>query len=211
MSECPRCHAQNLPNSTYCDMCGCELARVDKEAVTPEPILATTSESSARPSADKGQSYPVELVPSGPNNLSSPSGPAPAPEPSPQLTLPVSNNKAALPTTSSRVLKDNLLKRKAAGGITSSKKIGNFLSDWLNSCQKILSEGGSWLKKASNSNSNQLGITSLKPPTPTESKGKALCNKIVAALLGVGVLALCIFMIGKKMAIFSISTFIKQK
>ncbi len=201
MSECPQCHAQNLPNSIYCDECGCKLAEVGKEAISAAQVSPAKSESISevtqlQPIAQSTNSTAVSVAPS---------------EPSPQLTLPTtSSSKAALPTASSQVLKSNLLKRNAAQETTTSK-IGNFFSSLVNGCQKITSSGSSLLKNLGNSDANQSNEAPLKSPLTPDSNGKTLGNKIAAALLGIGILALCIFMIGKKLAIFSLSTFIKEK
>ncbi len=201
MSECPQCHAQNLPNSIYCDECGCKLAEVGKEAISAMQISPTESESTSEATQLQSAVQPtnstaVSVAPS---------------EPSPQLTLPTANSsKAALPTASSQVLKNNLLKRNAVQE-TATSKIGSFFSNLANSCQKITSSGNSLLKKLGNSSDRQPNDMSLKSSVTADSNGKTLGNKIVAALLGVGILILCIFMIGKKLAIFSLSTFIKQK
>lgn len=199
MSECPQCHAQNLPNSIYCDECGCKLAQVDKEVTSAaqiSPAESTPEATQLQSAVQPTNSTDVSVVPS---------------EPSPQLTLPTANSsKAALPTASSQVLKNNLLKRNAVQE-TATSKIGSFFSNLANSCQKITSSGNSLLKKLGNSSDRQPNDMSLKSSVTADSNGKTLGNKIVAALLGVGILILCIFMIGKKLAIFSLSTFIKQK
>lgn len=200
MLECPNCHAQNLPNSHYCDECGSELTDANKGTVGTLPVLPTESELLS----SEAQLQSVIQTPN--NTIDS----AAANEPSPQLTLPVSNSKAALPTTSSQVLKNNLQRNSISQGTTAGK-VGNFFSGLADSCQKLVSNGSTLLKGLGASTEAQPNSTSAKPIMPTDSKGKTLCNKIVAALLGVGILALCIFMIGKKLAIFSLSTFIKQK
>ncbi len=198
MSECPQCHAQNLPNSIYCDECGCKLAQADKEAISVAQMLPTESESVSeatqlQPITQPTNSAAVSVMPS---------------EPSPQLTLPTTNSsKAALPTASSQILKSNLLKRNA----TQETAIGNFFSSLANNYQKIISSGSALLKNLGNSNANRSNDAPQKSSLTTDSNGKTLGNKIVAALLGIGILALCIFMIGKKLAIFSLSTFIKQR
>ncbi|HBM96598.1 TPA: hypothetical protein DD394_03595 [bacterium UBP9_UBA11836] len=202
MLECPKCHAQNLPNSLYCDECGFKLAEANKKTVGTLP--ASPAESECISNEAQVQSQAVMQTP---NNAIAPGT---SNEPSTQLNLPVNNTKATLPTTASQVLKNNLQKNGTAQGMTVGR-VGSFFSNLVNSCQKLASSGSALLKNLSSSTEVQSNSTFVKPIMPTDSKGKTLCNKIVAALLGIGILALCIFMIGKKLAIFSLSTFIKQK
>lgn len=200
MLECPKCHAQNLPNSHYCDECGSELTDANKETVGTLPTLPAESELLSNETQ-------LQLVVQAPSNTITSTT---ADDISPQLTLPANSIKAALPTTSSQVLKNNL-QRSSVSQRQTVGKVGSFFSNLANSCQKLISNGNAILKGLDSSAETQPSGTSVKPIMPTDSKGKTLCNKIVAALLGVGILALCIFMIGKKLTVFSLSTFIKQK
>ena len=198
MTECPKCHAQLLPNSIYCEMCGCELAKANTEAALSrkalevEPMASEVQlQSAALPLRDAASAARVSQA-----------------EFSPQLTLPTGNGKAALPTAPSQVLQTNLLKRNASQD-SSVGKVGNFASELLNKCKEIFTSGSSLLRSFNGSDKGQP--TQYHAPVQPESSNKALWNKILAALLGVGVLGLCIFMIAKKLATSSLSIFTKQK
>lgn len=197
MLECPQCHNQNLPNSTYCDRCGCELTKVSEEAAHSVPIL---------PNGQTADAEQFSHIPQAEGTVP----PVSQSEASPQLTLPIGGSKAALPTASSQILKTNLLKRNAVQEATTDN-IKGFFSSLADGFQKIIANGSALLNRSNSSADNQPNVTAFKPSVPMESKGKVLWNKIVAALLGIGVLALCILMIGKKLAIFSLSIFTKQK
>ena len=85
MLECPKCHAQNLPNSHYCDECGSELTDANKETVGTLPTLPAESELLS----NETQLQSVVQAPS--NTITSTT----SDDISPQLTLPANSIKAA--------------------------------------------------------------------------------------------------------------------
>lgn len=95
MSVCPRCQSQVLPNSHYCDLCGCHL-----EAPAPEPQVTlanftTSTPATAPPPASVAAPPPApEVKPSDSKPLQLPK--APLLGAAPQL--------APLPQTPSQIL-----------------------------------------------------------------------------------------------------------
>lgn len=95
MSVCPRCQSQVLPNSHYCDLCGCHL-----EAPAPEPQVTlanftTSTPATAPPPASVAAPPPAPEVKS-PDTKPLPLPKAPLLGAAPQL--------APLPQTPSQIL-----------------------------------------------------------------------------------------------------------
>ncbi len=95
MSVCPRCQSQVLPNSHYCDLCGCHL---DTPAPEPQVTLAnfTTSTPAAAPPP-----APVAAPPPAPEVKPSDSKPLQLPK---APLLGAAPQLAPLPQTPSQIL-----------------------------------------------------------------------------------------------------------
>ncbi|MGM9999397.1 MAG: zinc-ribbon domain-containing protein [Candidatus Bruticola sp.] len=205
MSECPKCHTQVLPNSRYCDMCGYEL--VEAEVLT-QPNFSSDTQSN--PTESKSP-LAAEVLDMQTSEAEEENGQKETEKQSAPVT---GGSKAALPSTPSQILRTTKL-RSQNTQIKSSLHTEGFLIGLADRIRSAAAEVSSATKTFISKNSKTSSAGNHSPQSPAsasteESTGQTIANKIIAALLGIGVLVLCIFMIAKKLALSALSPFNKN-
>ncbi|MGM9992032.1 MAG: zinc ribbon domain-containing protein [Candidatus Bruticola sp.] len=202
MSECPKCHTQVLPNSRYCDMCGYELA---KDTISDPQSFSHIVQNDTDEAKSDLKADTAAVACNGADEQSSHS------ESETQFNLAANGSKAALPSSPSKILQTTKLRSqnvRAKSTIPAEGFLTSLADKIRTTAAEVNLSAKTFISNINKASSTKTGGEFTSSAPGEDNQAKVIANKIIAALLGIGMLILCIFIIAKKLTLATLSPFI---